>query len=108
MGLMVQPEIANFKTVTCPAYSFLIHHPSSNRKLVFDLGVRKKWEDSAPPIVERIRKGGWKVTVDQDVPQTLEDNGVPTKEIEAVIWSHCKYSLKPLKGIDIYLIDIKT
>jgi glyoxylase-like metal-dependent hydrolase (beta-lactamase superfamily II) len=88
MGLMVQPEIANFKTVTCPAYSFLIHHPSSNRKLIFDLGVRKNWEESAPYIVDRIKKGGWNVAVEKDVAQTLEDNGVPTKEIEAIVWSH--------------------
>ncbi|QDS75268.1 hypothetical protein FKW77_000861 [Venturia effusa] len=88
MSLMVQPEIANFKTVTCPSYAFLIHHPSKNRKLVFDLGVRKNWEESAKPIADRIKKGGWTVTVEKDVAQTLEENGVPTTEIEAVIWSH--------------------
>lgn len=85
---MVQPETANFKTVICPAYSFVIHHPSSNKRLVFDLGVRKNWEESAPYIVEKIKKGGWNITVQKDVAQTLEDNEVPTKDIEAIVWSH--------------------
>jgi glyoxylase-like metal-dependent hydrolase (beta-lactamase superfamily II) len=88
MGLIVKPQIADFETVTCPAYSFLVEHPSSSRKLVFDLGVRKDWQNSSQYIVDRIRNGGWKVEVKKDVPQILEDNKIPTKDIEAVIWSH--------------------
>lgn len=85
---MVTPEIANFKTPILPAYSFLITHPSTHRKLVFDLGVRKNWEESPKPIVDRIKEGGWNITVEKDVAQTLEENGVKTKDIEAIIWSH--------------------
>lgn len=88
MSLMVQPTIANFKTVICPSYSFLITHPSTNRRLVFDLGVRQNWEENPKPVVDRIKKGGFKITVEKDVAQTLGENGVPTEEIESVIWSH--------------------
>lgn len=88
MSLMVLPEIANFKTPILPAYSFLITHPSTSRKLVFDLGVREKWDESPKPVVDRIKQGGWNITVEKDVAQTLEENGIPTKDIEAIIWSH--------------------
>lgn len=50
--------------------------------------MRKDWEGSPKRIVDSIKKGGWKVIVEKDVAQTLEENGVPNKNIEAVIWSH--------------------
>ncbi|KAF8867386.1 Metallo-hydrolase/oxidoreductase [Acephala macrosclerotiorum] len=83
----IQPDIKGLNTLNCPAYSFLIEHPS-NRSLLFDLGVRKDHEHYAKRIVDRITSGGWKVTVKQGVREQLEVNGVDGKSIEAIIWSH--------------------
>lgn len=83
----VSPEFKGFTHLSCPAYSFLIEHPS-NRKLLFDLGVRKDPENFAPRIRNRIKNGGWKVTVKQGVREQLEHNGVNGKDIEGIIWSH--------------------
>src|SRR5436305_15345320 len=58
------PVIPGFTELDCPAYSFLIEHPS-DRKLLFDLGVRKDYWNLSPRIVDRIQD--WKVEVKQGV-----------------------------------------
>ncbi|GMF81561.1 unnamed protein product [Aspergillus oryzae] len=72
-----------------PAFSFLIEH-SSGRKLVFDLGIRKDWENYAPKIAEYIPTTGYKIEVTQHVADILEEHGVKAKDVEAVIW-RCAY-----------------
>jgi hypothetical protein len=93
----VQPEIKGFTHLKCPAFSFLIEHPS-NRKLLFDLGVRKDTENFAPRIRKRISDGGWDVVVKQGVREQLEANGVKGSDIEGVVWSHwhCKQHWVPV------------
>lgn len=90
MGMMVQPEVGAFKRATLPAYSFLITHPSTSRALLFDLGVRKDWENMALAIVSRIKASGPAVviSVTRDVAQTLQDHGTALDSIEGIIWSH--------------------
>jgi glyoxylase-like metal-dependent hydrolase (beta-lactamase superfamily II) len=85
---MTKPLIAGFKDITCPAYSFLITHPPSGRRLLFDLGVRKDWENGPTGLVERTKKHGYGIAVEKNVADILPEHGVDTKEIEAVIWSH--------------------
>jgi glyoxylase-like metal-dependent hydrolase (beta-lactamase superfamily II) len=87
MSLMVKPVVAKFETVTCPCYSFLIQHPSG-RNLVFDLGIRKDFDNGAPNLVGRIKKAGWKVEVEKDIATILTENDMQTKDIEGIIWSH--------------------
>ena len=74
-----------FTHVNCPAFSFLVAHPSG-RKILFDLGVRKDWWNFAPALTERLQKGGWKVEVEKGVQEILEENGVEPGEIDAIIW----------------------
>jgi len=83
----MSPSIKGFDYLSCPAYSFLIEHPSG-RSLLFDLGVRKDWQNYAKSIVNRVTDGGWKVTVKQGVREQLESHGVDGKSIEGIIWSH--------------------
>ncbi|KAL4877816.1 beta-lactamase-like protein [Aspergillus karnatakaensis] len=70
-----------------PAFSFLLEH-KSGRKLVFDLGIRKDYENYAPKIADYIPTTGYNIEVTQNVADILQEHGVPAKEIEAVIWSH--------------------
>ncbi|KAM0142658.1 hypothetical protein ACHAP3_001764 [Botrytis cinerea] len=87
LSAFASPAISGHTHISGPAYSFLIEHPSS-RSLLFDLGVRRDWENLAPRITERIKDGGWKVTVQKGVREQLEEHGVSAANIEAVIWSH--------------------
>ncbi|CZR61211.1 uncharacterized protein PAC_11107 [Phialocephala subalpina] len=86
-SIFMQPDIKGFNTLTCPAFSFLIEHPSK-RSLLFDLGVREDHENYAKRIVDQISSRGWKAIVKQGVREQLEANGVSGSSIEAIIWSH--------------------
>lgn len=87
LNLFVSPPITGHTSLDCPAYAFLIEH-HSGRKVLFDLGVRKDPENFAPAIRDLIKKGGWGVTVKEDVYEQLESHGVSGSDIEAIIWSH--------------------
>lgn len=92
LSLIMGPKIPGHDHLHCPAYSFLIEHPSG-RKLLYDLGTRKDLENLAPSILDMINTPGWEFKVERDVAEILEENGVATGSIEAVIWSHwhCEY-----------------
>jgi glyoxylase-like metal-dependent hydrolase (beta-lactamase superfamily II) len=83
----ISPAIKGFTHLDCPAYSFLIEHPSG-RKLLFDLGVRKDFENLVPALSNVIESNGWKISVKQGVRDQLEEHGVNGSDIEGVIWSH--------------------
>ena len=62
-GLMMMPHILGHDFLQCPAYSFLVENVSQNRRVLFDLGVRKDWENLAPSIM-----GGLKSNVSLTLP----------------------------------------
>lgn len=84
-SVFVEPPIKGLDFLDCPAFSFLIEHPTNGRKLLFDLGVRKDWENLAPSITDRIRGGGWQITVEKDVAEILQGGGVKFENIEAIV-----------------------
>ena len=81
-----EPEIKGFELFDCPAYSFLIEHPPSGRKVLWDLGIRKDWENLAPRIVKSIRDGGAQVTVEKGVAEILEEGGIKLGDVDSIIW----------------------
>ncbi|KAL3298646.1 metallo-beta-lactamase superfamily protein [Colletotrichum asianum] len=85
---MVSHTIKGHTWLQCPAYVFLVEHPSSGRKLLFDLGVRKDFENLAPPIQQWFKESGTTCSVDKDVRDILEEGGIQPDEIEGIIWSH--------------------
>jgi hypothetical protein len=87
MGIMVKPAVlGGFELCNCPSYSFLIEH-QSGRKLLFDLGVRKDWENQAPSVVKLIKDAKCGMRVDKDVYDILAENGDDPNAIEAIFWS---------------------
>ena len=84
----MHPPIQGHSTLDCPAYSFLITHDASKqrRTILFDLGVRKDWENLAPKIGARIKEQGWSVSVEKGVSEILEEGGVGLGGVEAVVW----------------------
>jgi hypothetical protein len=87
LNMIMGPNIPGHGDLICPSYSFLIEHPSG-RKILFDLGIRKDTNNLPPPIVGLINSPGCEFKVKKDVAELLEDNGVETRSIEAVVWSH--------------------
>ncbi|CEI70884.1 hypothetical protein FVEN_g9736 [Fusarium venenatum] len=79
------PGLETFKT--SPSLSFLLEH-KSGRKLVFDLGIRKDYENYAPSIVNYLPTTKYNIEVLGNVADILQEHNVPLEDIEAVIWSH--------------------
>ncbi|KAL8702956.1 MAG: hypothetical protein Q9201_003860 [Fulgogasparrea decipioides] len=84
----MEPKVKGYNNIDCPAFSFLIEHPKSSERVLFDLGVRKDWENLSASISKRLKDRGWSVTVEKGVAAILKDNGVEPKSISAIIWSH--------------------
>jgi hypothetical protein len=86
------PQVPGLETFARnPAFSFVIEH-SSGRKLVFDLGIRKDWQNYAPKIADYIPTTRYDIEVTQNVAEILEEHGIQPEEIEAVIWRCAPYS----------------
>lgn len=86
----MEPKIKGYNVISCPAFSFLIEHPKSGQKLLFDLGVRKDWENLSTRIYNRITDAGWSVKVERGVADILKDNGVDPQSINSIIWRFCR------------------
>ncbi|KAL8925748.1 MAG: hypothetical protein Q9172_002089 [Xanthocarpia lactea] len=84
----MEPKIKGYNVLDCPAYSFLIEHGKSGQKVLFDLGLRKDWENLSPTITTRIKEHGWSVTAEKGVVDILKDGGIDPKSINAIVWSH--------------------
>lgn len=96
--LFWRPSIEGFDGIHVPIYCFLISH--GKRHVLFDLGVRRDWENYAPKTVDLIRRTT-QCHTEQNVSEildahadaaTLTDPASPaavrSTDIEAIIWSH--------------------
>ncbi|KAK4150427.1 beta-lactamase-like protein [Chaetomidium leptoderma] len=86
--LFLSPPIKGYDWMAAPVFSFLVRHPGLNRSIIFDLGIRKDWQNLSPQVLSQIQSQGWKLNVEKDVREILDDAGVDANHIEAIIWSH--------------------
>lgn len=87
------PGLETFKT--SPSLCFLLEHPSG-RKLVWDLGIRKDYNNYAPSITKYLPTTKYDIQVTKNVVDILEENGVAASDVEAVIWRYVlTYLLTP-------------
>jgi hypothetical protein len=86
VGTMFDPPIKGHTTLASPSYSFLIENERLERKVLYDLGTQRKWQEQAPCVVDMIRTYGWDVRVEKDVADILEEHQVSLSAIEAIIW----------------------
>ena len=82
----LEPTYKSYPKLQVPAFSFLITHAPTRKKYIFDLGIRKDWQNLAPRIADRVEP--WGVTSQQNVADTLSQNNVSLDSISGIIWSH--------------------
>lgn len=87
-GLFFDQPIKGHEWVAAPIFSFLIQHPTLHRSLLFDLGIRKDWENLSPWLLSQLKALGSTVHTDKDVREILDEAGIDTGNIEAIVWSH--------------------
>lgn len=85
-----EPKIKGHDWVAAPIFAFLIKHPTLNRSILFDLGMRKDWKNIAPALIGLVTTHFPDVRLDvpKDVHEILTENGVDTGKIEGIVWSH--------------------
>ena len=84
---LIVPEVGGMDRLVFPSYSFLIDHPSG-KKVLFDLSVKKDWENIAPHIYDSLMRANGKVDIPKNVIDVLNENGVKGEDIDSIIWSH--------------------
>ena len=89
----VKPHYKGMDNLSACCYSFLIKHnnPSSKTKhdtMVFDLGVRKDFENSPKVILDSVKASGMSLPVEKNVVDILRDHNEDPKNVGAIIWSH--------------------
>ncbi|KAL0068430.1 hypothetical protein AAF712_004508 [Marasmius tenuissimus] len=63
------------EVVAAPSLSFLLRHSKTGHKFLFDLGIRKDWENY-PPATVRFIKNDPRIDVKQDVFESLQKGGL--------------------------------
>ncbi|KDQ25844.1 hypothetical protein PLEOSDRAFT_1046214 [Pleurotus ostreatus PC15] len=78
------------RVTIAPSLSFLVRHSERPEKLVFDLGIRRDWENNPPRVVHWIQNGHM-VEVRQSVVESLAKGGLSPDDIDIVCLSHCHH-----------------
>jgi glyoxylase-like metal-dependent hydrolase (beta-lactamase superfamily II) len=93
IGLLDEMFITNAvpgKVTTAPSLAFLIRHSEKGGNFVFDLGIRKDWQNYPPRIVDWIKKV-YPVTVEQDVAESIIKGGTSLTDVDHVCLSHIHF-----------------
>lgn len=83
------PDFKGAERTTVPSFSFLIEH-ESGQNILFDLGIRKNWQNLPPVALEMFESNNFSFTTKEDTPMTLERSGINVcgGGISSVVWSH--------------------
>jgi len=81
------PDAKDGEKLTMPSMAFLIQHPSTNSKIVFDLSLRKDLTKYHPGLQKHIATRD-PLSSENDVKSALAQGGLPAQDINYVIVSH--------------------
>ncbi|KAK0452796.1 beta-lactamase-like protein [Desarmillaria tabescens] len=87
----IDPVLPGYETFSVPIYAFLIEHEPTGKRLMFDLGMRTDQEGFSPAIQQMLKlwkSQGFEISADKSVSEKLQEGGVDSETINAVIWSH--------------------
>ena len=84
----VQPVIPGFEILNLTSITFLVEHSTLNKKVLFDCGAHKDFENYSPATKRRLNINIKGLTVEKDVHEILQESDLPLRELDAMIWSH--------------------
>ncbi|KAJ7057901.1 beta-lactamase-like protein [Mycena amicta] len=82
------PVLPGHENFGSPIFSFVIEHTATQTRIMFDLGIRKDPQNSAPNIAQLILDAFPFEAADSDIVDLIEASGIPKESVSAVIWSH--------------------
>jgi glyoxylase-like metal-dependent hydrolase (beta-lactamase superfamily II) len=84
----IQPIIPGFEILNLTSITFLVEHLTLQKKILFDCGARKDFENFSPRIKERLNLNVKGLKIEKDVHEIVQEAGVGLEELDATIWSH--------------------
>ncbi|CAK7233732.1 hypothetical protein SBRCBS47491_008711 [Sporothrix bragantina] len=84
----IQPVQKGHETLSLYVAAFLIDHPPSGRKIMFDLGVRKDYWTLPASLQKRLGTVIPGLRIDKDTTEILQEQGIALNDISSVVWSH--------------------
>ncbi|EPQ56220.1 Metallo-hydrolase/oxidoreductase [Gloeophyllum trabeum ATCC 11539] len=90
-SLFMRPVVPGHENFVIPIYAFLVEHPAKDKKVLFDLGVRKRLEELSPATSRVLEALRCTADVEKDVATQLTEGGVNLASVNAIIWSHTHY-----------------
>ena len=85
---VVEPEMVGHEYLNLPDFAWLIINETTDEHVLFDLALRKDWENSTPVIAEILRTVIPGIKIESDVPTVLKENGIDLSTITTVVMSH--------------------
>ncbi|KAI0441741.1 beta-lactamase-like protein [Xylaria telfairii] len=84
------PLLDGLDTFDFCSYVFLVTHHGTDgeRRVLFDLGMRKDCEELFPIAIQTIKNLGYDMEMEKDTADILVEHGGKLSEIEAIVWSH--------------------
>ena len=74
--------------INVPSLSFLVRHNANHDAVMFDLGLRKDWENLPPAFVKQAANSPFAPNVPLDVVEWLAKGGTTPSDIKRVVISH--------------------
>ncbi|KAJ7091437.1 beta-lactamase-like protein [Mycena belliarum] len=87
----VSPVLPGHESIDFPMHAFLVEHTATQKRLMFDLGMRKDPLDFVPSIAAMFASGSFILNETKDITELLQDGGIPLRSIDTVIWSHSHF-----------------
>jgi glyoxylase-like metal-dependent hydrolase (beta-lactamase superfamily II) len=84
----VEPILSGLEVLNLVSITFLIEHPTTGKKLLFDCGARKDFENYSPRTKERLNINIRGLNIEKDVHEIVQEAGISLDELDAMIWSH--------------------
>ncbi|KAF7356511.1 Metallo-beta-lactamase superfamily protein [Mycena venus] len=87
----ILPVLPGHEDAIFPMFAFLVEHKKSQKRLMFDLGIRKDPLNLAPSVASFFTSGGVLLEQSKDITELLQDGGISLASIDEVIWSHVHF-----------------
>ena len=86
LTMFMEPSLLEHhqENLSTPASVFLIEHEQLGRRILFDLGIRKVYEDYPPAV--RNYHAAFHVETGAEVFDILQDHGLDLNTIDAIVW----------------------
>lgn len=84
----VQPILPGHENLNLTSVTFLIEHPALSKKVLFDCGARKDFENYSPVIKNRLNLNVRGLKIDKDIHEVVQEAGIPLADLDSMIWSH--------------------